>query len=344
MLKLVKYQCRILVAALIVALPTTIVSASNQTGINLSVSTVNLIENLDVPTEPTLQEWFELNGFAINATADELGVETFDAGCYQISILAEMADFASYNNLSWYSAETGIVHLIFSGGDGTGDTVSFHASETFGLCLGTPDGELHNESDPQIFYTETSRNADGFDHALIYANPNPWGGYIIAWEDLRSGGDRDFQDMILAMLTPIIKARVSLTPRVLNLRSRGRWITGFIVLPPEAHVENVIVSTIQLNNSIPAQLKPVTSRVYKRLGLEILSVKFDRASVINLIRNAISSIENPLRRQRIALTISGTLIDGLAFEGETEIRIIHFPGQRTHVCGIQDRAVNCRRL
>lgn len=344
MLKLVKAQCLILVAALIVGLPSTIVSASNQSGTSLSISTVNLMDNLDVSTEPTLQEWFELNGFAINATEDELEVETFDIGCYQISILAEMADFASCNNLSWYSAETGLMHLIFSGGDSTGDIVFFHAPETFGLCLGTPDGELSNESDPQIFYTETSRNADGFDHALVYANPNPCGGYIIAWEDLWVGGDNDFQDMILAMLTPIIEAEVSLTPRVLNMKSRGRWITGFIVLPPEVHVENVIVSTIRLNNSIPAQLKPVTSRVYKRLGLEILAVKFDRASVINLIRNAISSIENSLKKQKIVLTISGTLIDCLTFEGKTEIRIIHFPGHATRVRGTQNPAANCRRL
>jgi hypothetical protein len=338
-----RIQCLTLIAALIVMLPTALVSASNQTGTNLSISTTSVMGNSDRSTELTLQEWFELNGFAINATADELGIETFNPGCYRISIMAELADFASRNNLSWYSADTGLAHLIFSGEDGAGNTVSFHAAETFGLCLGTPDGELGNGSAPQIFYTETSRNSDGFDHALVYANPEHCGGYIIAWEDLWGGGDEDFQDMILAMLTPIIEARVSLTPRVLNLESRGRWITGFIVLPQGVHAESVIESTIRLNYSIPAQLKPVTSRVYKGLGLEILVVKFARASVINLVRNAVSSAETPSRRQSIVLTISGTLADSCTFEGETEIRIIQLPHHGTHAHGIQIPAANCRR-
>ncbi len=298
----------------------------------------------DRSMELTLQEWFELKGLMINATADELGIETFDAGCYQISMLAELADFASCNNLSWYSTDTGLVHLIFSGEDSAGSTVSFHAAEVFGLSLGTPNGELGNESDTQIFYTETSRNPDGFDHALVYANPENSGGYIIVWEDLWDGGDGDFQDMILAMLTPIIEAELSLTPRVLNLESRGRWITGFIVLPQGVHSEDVITSSVQLNHSIPAQLKPVTSRVYRRLGLEILVVKFDRASVINLIRNAIASTENPSRMQSIVLMISGSLTEGCTFEGETEIRILQFPNHDTHARGIRNLPASCRRL
>jgi len=342
--KLVKIQCITLVAALVATLPATLVWASNQTGTSYSISRTSVMDLSDGSIELTLQEWFDLNGLTINATADELGIETFDAGCYRISMLAELADFAASNNLSWYSADTGLVHLIFSAGDSAGSTVSFHTAEVFGLCLGTPNGELGNESDTQIFYTETSRNPDDFDHALVYSNPEDCGGYIIVWEDLWGGGDEDFQDMILAMLTPIIEAEVSLTPKVLNLQSRGRWITGFIVLPQGIHSEDVIRSTVRLNYSIPAQLKPVTSRVYKRLDLEILVVKFDRASVISLIRDAVASMENPSRMQRIVLTISGSLTDSCTFEGETDIRIIRFPDHCIRARGIRNLAASCRRL
>jgi len=52
--------------------------------------------------ESTLQDWFDINGYAINVTEDELGTETFDPRSYQISILAEISGHSSLNNLSWY--------------------------------------------------------------------------------------------------------------------------------------------------------------------------------------------------------------------------------------------------
>jgi hypothetical protein len=52
--------------------------------------------------EPSLQEWFDEHGYAINVTRDETGIETFEAGYYKVSILAEIAAYAPINNLSWY--------------------------------------------------------------------------------------------------------------------------------------------------------------------------------------------------------------------------------------------------
>ncbi len=280
------------------------------------VSKAKTYDAIAADGELTLQEWFDANGYAINVEDDELGIETFQAGNYQIGILAEIAGYAALNNLSWYANASAELHLIFSGANDTEDVATFLATETFGLCIQSPDG---------LFYTETGRNPDGFDHALVFANCAPYGGYIIVWEDLWGGGDEDFQDMVLAMLIPVVEARVCICPRTLNLRSRGRFITCFIRLPLEDMAEDVELSTIKLNNTIPAEPRPVTILNSRRLHVKILIVKFNRAAVIEYIKESLGIDGRVFRRGRVTLTVSGSFASGQAFEGSDRVRVI-FPG------------------
>ena len=333
----------VIVALVMLILPSIVVSASNELEVNGTnapsitdkvIITDNAITETD--KESTLQEWFDANEYVINVTEDELEIETFEAGCYQIAIFAEIAAYASLNNLSWYPISSGELQLIFSGVNKTGDITIFKATEAFGLCLGSPDG---------LFYTETNLNPDSFDHALIFANPKQPGGYIIVWEDLLEGGDADFQDMILAMLIPVIKAKVCIYPHTLNLKSRGRWITCFITLPSDYDVEDIDVSTIMLNGSIPAEPKPVAilnfrcgnckfdckdgfncdnEDVDRCNGIKVLMVKFNRTAVIEYIKSAIDLNGKLEKWLKITLTVSGKLFNCQTFEGSTRIRIIHY--------------------
>ncbi len=334
-------QSFVIITLIMLSLPALSVSASVDTQIKVNVTAskrVNVDEAVIAETdgEPTLQEWFDANGYTINVTGDELGIEVFNAGYYQIAILAEIAGYAPSNNLSWYPVSSGELHLIFSGVNITGDSTIFEATETFGLCLDSPDG---------LFYTETNRSSDGFDHALIFANPKPPGGYIIVWEDLWEGGDTDFQDLILAMLVPVIEAEVYIYPCTLNLKSRGRWITCLIKLPRDYDVEDIDVSTIKLNGTISAESKPVAIFYLDEFddydecndidylddsddheGAKVLMVKFVRATVIEYIINAIAGDGIPSSKWTyVTLTVSGNLFNGQTFEGNTGIRIIHFP-------------------
>lgn len=295
-----------IVTLIMILLPTIAVSASEQ---------VTTKDDELALTEPTLQEWFDANGYAINASKDELGVETFEAGHYQIEILAEIAGYASSNNLSWYPISTAELHQIFSGVNSTGDTAFFVATATFGLALGSPAG---------LFCTEVYRNPDNFDHAFVFANPNPPGGYIIVWEDLWEGGDKDYQDMILATLIPVIKAKVCICPHTLNLKSKGRWITAFIRLPEEYAVENIDISTILLNKTVPAESKPTAIIYLKCLGVKVLMVKFNRTAVIEYIKDSVSIRANSCKKLKVTLTVSGRLVDYHAFEGSTHIHLVHY--------------------
>ncbi len=317
----------VIIALVMVALPSVSVSAFEvETEVSAAITETLIMETSG---EQTLQEWFDANGYAINVTQDELGNETFEAGYYQITMLEEIAGYASSNNLSWYPVSSGELHVIFSEVNSTGDTMIFMATENFGLCLGTPNGLSTSEPDSHLFYTETDRNPDRFNHSLVFANPNITGGYIIVWEDLWEGGDRDFQDMIL-VLTPIIKTKIYICPRTLNLKSRGRWITGFIKLPGDYDVEDIDVSTIILNGTIPAEPKPVAIFELKCIDVKVLMVKFNRTAVIEYIKNAIEVNDNSLKHFKITLTVSGNLFNSHPFEGSTKIRIIHFPDYCDH--------------
>jgi len=203
-------------------LPATVSASSEVEKKVKATATITEMVTTEANVEPTLQEWFDTNGYAINVTQDEIGIETFDAGYYKISILAEIAGYTSSNNLSWYPISSGVLHSIFLGVNSTGDRTVFKAKETFGLCLGTPNGLFGNKTNPQLFYTETNHNSDGYDHALVFLNPNPPGGYIIAWEDLWEGGDKDFQDMILAMRACAkIDIKPCSCPNAINIKNKG---------------------------------------------------------------------------------------------------------------------------
>lgn len=280
-----------------------------------------------VDVEPTLQEWFDQNGYAINVTTDETGIETFPTGYYKVTILAEIAAYELMNNLSWYPATNGQLNYIFYGENMTGDTAYFMADENFGLCLDSPDG---------YFYTESRRNEDEKDHALVFMNPNATG-YIIAWEDLWELGDADFQDLVLAALTPV-NVDVRYCPRTLNLKSRGRWITAIIRLPNEYKAKDVNISSVMLNGTVPAD--PVHYGVYDCGDLHLLVLKFNRTAVIELIRNSLEEAGCKRKFVKVWLTVTGRFLDGLPFQGTNKIRVIHFRCASQH--GSVSKELRCR--
>ncbi|MEM3697383.1 MAG: DUF4114 domain-containing protein [Candidatus Bathyarchaeia archaeon] len=258
--------------------------------------------------ESTLQEWFDEHGYSINVTRDETGIEVFAAGYYRISFLAEIAGYAPMNNLSWYLVSDGQLNLLFLGENTVNDTAYFLAEEAFGFCLGSPEG---------YFYTEAWRNADGKDHAFVFVNPKG-SGYIIAWEDLWSLGDADFQDFVIAALTPV-NVCVHFCPRTLNLKSKGRWITAIVRVPKEYNVSDVDVSTILLNGTVSADQRHYA--ICKRWNLIVL--KFNRTEVIELIKASLNETACNKKSIKVSLTLTGNFFDGTPFQGTDKIRVIH---------------------
>ncbi len=161
----------------------------------------------------TLQSWFDMHGYSINAATDELGIERFEPGLCVVTVLN--GEHAYLNLTGWYSAQDD-KRLLFGGVPEVGATDSFAVAREFGFYIDSGYG---------IFHTETALNEDGFDHACVFGNSRG-AGYIVAFEDMMGGGDRDYTDrIILVTVTPFGPWHVDCSVRV---SGDGRsWPTAF---------------------------------------------------------------------------------------------------------------------
>jgi len=116
-----------------------------------------------------------------------------------------------------------------------------------------------------------------------------------------------------------VAATIDIDPNALNLRSKGKWITAYIELPEGYDVSNINVSTVMLNGTVSAELKPVTIGDYDNDIIPDLMVKFDRTAVCEFILSKGITVGN------VTLTVSGRLYDGTEFEG-CDVICVRMPG------------------
>ncbi len=118
--------------------------------------------------------------------------------------------------------------------------------------------------------------------------------------------DYDFYPLMRPW-APIITSTIDIDPDTLNLKSKGRWITCYIALPNDYDVNDIDISTVILQDTIPAGWGDVQG--------ETLMIKFDR-----------SEVEDMLSPGTYNLKVTGELTDGTSFEGYSdEIRVIDPP-------------------
>ncbi len=114
-------------------------------------------------------------------------------------------------------------------------------------------------------------------------------------------------DIWIIDLNPKIDAVIDIDPNTLNLKSKGKWITCYIELPEGYDVNEIEISSIMLEDVIPAEWGDVQN--------DILMVKFDR-----------SEVEDMLSPGTYNFKVTGELTDGTSFEGYSdEISVIAPP-------------------
>jgi sugar lactone lactonase YvrE len=117
----------------------------------------------------------------------------------------------------------------------------------------------------------------------------------------------------------VIPASINIDPDSLNLRSSGNWITSYIQLQQGYNVADINVSTMMLNDTVPAALKPTAVGDYNNDGIPDLMVKFDRQATVDLI---LRNCDLTGMFGTATLTVTGTLNDGTLFMGSDTIKIV----------------------
>jgi parallel beta-helix repeat protein len=109
-----------------------------------------------------------------------------------------------------------------------------------------------------------------------------------------------------------IEATIDIDPDTLNLKNKGNWVTAYIELPAGYNVADINVSTLWLNDSVKAELKPASIGDEDNDGIIDLMAKFDRPAVEDLLEVS----------ENVEITVSGSLISGTQFVGIDIIRVI----------------------
>jgi hypothetical protein len=113
---------------------------------------------------------------------------------------------------------------------------------------------------------------------------------------------------VRAIMNVPIPAMIDIDPNTLNLKSKGRWITCYITLNEPYDPDDIVISSILLEDTIPAEWGDIQG--------DRLMLKFDRSAVQALL---------PVGTYNLKVT--GELTDGTSFEGYSdEIRVID-PGK-----------------
>jgi len=131
----------------------------------------------------------------------------------------------------------------------------------------------------------------------------------------RDGPDSEIFTMTLAKTT----ATVNFDPDTLNLQSKGAWITAYLELPVGYDVNDIGVSSMLLNDTIPAEPRPTAIGDHDNDEVLDLMVKFNRTEISQYI------LSEGIKCGNATLTVTGMLKDGTSFEGSDTIRV-RMPG------------------
>jgi hypothetical protein len=117
-------------------------------------------------------------------------------------------------------------------------------------------------------------------------------------------------ELILKVIPPLIPATIDISPDTLNSKSKAKWINAYIELPEGFDVAEIDISSVLLENTIPAEANPISIGDYDDDGVADLIVKFDRKEVIAVVDAG----------DQVELTVTGE-VGGAPFKGSDTIKV-----------------------
>jgi len=118
---------------------------------------------------------------------------------------------------------------------------------------------------------------------------------------------------LLKPILPAIEAEIDINPSMLNLQSKGKWITCHIRLGEDYNVVDIDPNTVLLEEQIAADLI--------KLEGQAAMAKFSSSSLQEMLADLDTLGE-------VELLVTGELIDGTKFEGTDTIKVIDKGNQK----------------
>jgi subtilase family serine protease/squalene cyclase len=136
------------------------------------------------------------------------------------------------------------------------------------------------------------------------------------WRSHAYDGDRYGAWMDMAAFSlhlPIlnITATIDFDPNTLNKKSKGKWVVVYVEIPEGHDVTDIVVSSILLEGTVPAETWPYNIGDHDKDGIPDLMVKFRRDDVISLLPNG----------DYVQVQVTGE-VGTITFEGVDTIRVI----------------------
>jgi len=114
-----------------------------------------------------------------------------------------------------------------------------------------------------------------------------------------------YSRMNLVEVAEPLVAEIDIKPTILNLASKGKWITCYICLPEDYNVADIDPNSVFLEYEIQAE-----------------SIQVDEQEQVAIVRFSRSEVQGILNVGEAELTITGQLTDRTIFEGPDVIRVI----------------------
>ncbi len=206
----------------------------------LILAPVTLFSATAATSEPSLGTFLNDLGFTNIALTD---VQTFSPSMYNITLMAEFANYNAQNELSYYAVGTSDFQTIFTGPEGvTGPSGGyvvppifkyFESDAQFGISMLAPEHR---------YYTEHYLNPDYPEiHAKVYANLDAPGMYLIGFENFFGGYDRDYNDIVFS-LVPVYPEIFSVTRSPVDPNYDQSVTVSAQVTNGSADIDSVILS------------------------------------------------------------------------------------------------------
>jgi hypothetical protein len=160
-------------------------------------------------TDILTNDGYSLAGSFAELNANQSSADTFSplGSSAGVTLVIEDAGYRDLNELGIYSVlDNSLTAMLFSGSDSAPDSTSlyFGASgleSVNGTAVAAGFGSefgfyLKNDDKGFIWFSETGLNSDGYEHFVAFEGDGMlWGGF----EDLKGGGDEDFNDLVFKM-------------------------------------------------------------------------------------------------------------------------------------------------